>query len=86
MRIPSIELTAKFTHQGDVYMFPLSHLITLRGAREPNNMMIIEIDPSWLMKGILSDKLAVCDFVFCVAKTVNCCSVSNDASYVVLVK
>ena len=86
MRIPSFVLKAIFPLQGVVYMFPLSHLITLKGARVPNNVMIIEIDSSWLMKGILSDKLAVCDFVFCVAKTVNCCSISNDASYVVLVK
>lgn len=44
-RIPSLQLRAKPVQKENEYIPELSYLINLQGAREPNNFMLIEIEP-----------------------------------------
>ena len=45
-RIPSIQLTAKFSIQDSFKIPELFHRVSLLGVKEPGNLFIIEIDPS----------------------------------------
>lgn len=57
-RIPSLQLRAKTVQNEVQKISDLSYLINLQGAREPNNVMVIEIEsvsePALIVEGIHS--------------------------------
>ena len=67
--IPHCQLTAKYLKEGPAAN-ELHHLLTLGGAREPNNVIAIEIDPKVARRPRYSLRgVCVC---MCVCVCVNC--------------